>query len=105
VPVRPGVDDQFTGEVAADPESAPAVADGRVGQDGPDGGVGDAGAVVADLAVQGAVVVPQAEPAGATTVADGVVGQFAGDDEQMLDLFVRGAEAAGVGRERGAQCV
>jgi len=43
--------------------------------------------------------------AGAATMADGVDGQLAGNDDQVVDLFRRGAVAAGVSGQRRAQRV
>ena len=92
-----GADGEFAGEVAADPQSATAAFTGeRVRWRRACCRVCDAGALVADLAVEGVVVMPEEQATSAAPVADGVGGEFSGDNDQSLDLVVLGAEPAGV---------
>jgi hypothetical protein len=61
--------------------------------------------LVADLAVQGVVVMPQEQATSAAAVADGVGGELSGHNDQSLGLVALGAEPAGVCRDSLAQHV
>ena len=106
VSVWSGADNEFAGEVAADPQSATAAVSGEwLRWRRAHRRVFDAGALVADLAVDGVVVMPQEQATSAAAVADGVGGELSGHNDQSLNLVALGAEPVGVCRDSLAQHV